>query len=36
MFKEQRITPLNYFKKKQLLESAIKRKEIENESKNNF
>jgi hypothetical protein len=36
MFKEQRITPLNYFKKKQLLESAIKRKEIENESKDNF
>jgi hypothetical protein len=33
MFKEQRIAPLNYFKKKEQLESAIKRKEIENESK---
>lgn len=33
MFKKQRITPANYFKKKQLLETAIKRKEKENESK---
>jgi hypothetical protein len=36
MFKEQRISPVNYFRKKQLLEAAIKRKEKENESKNNF
>lgn len=36
MFKEQRITPSNYFKKKELLESAINRKEKENESKNKF
>jgi len=33
MFKEQRITPANYFKKKEQLELAINRKEIENEGK---
>jgi len=32
MFKEQRISPANYFKKKEQLESALKRKE--DESKN--
>jgi hypothetical protein len=36
MFKEQKMTPSNYFKTKELLESAIKRKEKENESKNKF
>ena len=36
MFKEQKMTPSNYFKKKESLESAIKRKEKENESKNKF
>lgn len=33
MFKEQRITPANYFKKKEQLESALKRKENESKSK---
>lgn len=32
MFKEQRINAINYFKKKEMLETALKRKE--NESKN--
>lgn len=32
MFKEQRINAINYFRKKELLETALKRKE--NESKN--
>lgn len=34
MFKEQRIAPANYFKKKEQLESALKRKE--DEGKNDF
>ncbi len=33
MFKEQRITPANYFKKKEQFESALKRKENEGNSK---
>jgi hypothetical protein len=33
MFKERRITPANYFKKKEQLESALKRKEYESKSK---
>lgn len=33
MFKEQRITPANYFKKKEQFELALKRKENESKSK---
>lgn len=33
MFKEQRINPANYFRKKEQLESALKRKEDESKSK---